>query len=274
MPCRESERARGGFARALRDLPRNPLALREWRALGHQARDWRLWLGLRVPKDARGWGVPAIVWFALAPYIVIGALHLANRISPGTFRYPPDPGIPSIDALALCMGLLTIYVALIAVGLMAPAITRERERDTWESLRATTASAHDIVLGLLAGRLGPVIAALVAVGAAWVTLRPHYAPLLQPLAPFTLDAGRTALLVSLAAAAAVGLGTLATAASARCRATPTALVVASTGILALAGVTLVAALSGLAEVPSVLLGTAAALTLGSYLVAVRGVEAS
>lgn len=259
----------GGFLRALLGLPHNPLALREWRGLAHQARDWRLWLGLRIPKDARGWGVPAIVWFALAPYIVLGALRLANRISPGTFQHPPQPGLPQVDALGLCMGLLSLYGALIAIGLMAPVITRERERETWESLRSTTTTGHEIVLGLVAGRLGPILAALAAVGLAWILLRPHYAPLFQPLAPFTLDARQVGLLVLLSCAVCLALGLLATATSACCRSTGMAVVAATAGALVLGALGVVAALSPLPDAYPALHAGLAVVGVGCYWLAVR-----
>jgi ABC-type Na+ efflux pump permease subunit len=260
----------GGFWRAVRDLPQNPLAQREWRGLLHQSRDWRLWVGLRIPKDARGWGVPAVVWFSLAPYIVLGALHLANRVAPGTFRYPPEPGIPHIDALALCMVLLCVYIALLGVALMAPTLTRERERETWESLRTTIASPHDIVLGLLAGRLGPVLAAHLLVGLVWVLLRPHYAPQLQSVAPFTLDQPQIALLVWLGAAATLALSTVAAAASAHCRSTAMALVLAAAATFVFAFLAVIAAVA--VGGPLGLLALSAAVTLAAYGSAVRGVR--
>src|SRR5688500_17890924 len=108
------------FLQAVLRLRENPLAVREWRALGHQSRDWRRWAGLRIPKDARGWGFPVIAWFFLAPYIVWGALSLGRRVAPAYFTFTPVPGVPEIDILALCYAMVSIYPPIAAAALMAP----------------------------------------------------------------------------------------------------------------------------------------------------------
>ncbi len=215
-------------------LAENPLARREWRALAHQARDWRLWLGLRVPKDARGWGVPAVAWFFLAPYVVLAALATGHRFAPEYFTFRDLSPYPVIDVLALCLAMLGIYVCMIAVALMAPVLTRERERETWESLRTTITAPREILMGLLAGRLGPVLLAYLGVGAFWVLARPHYAPLLQRYAPFLLDGPQIGLLVLQSALFALAAGTVATAASAWCRTSGVAITASVVGFLALA----------------------------------------
>jgi len=206
-----------GFFEALLRLPENPLAIREWRALRHQARDWRLWLGLRIPKDARGWGVPAIAWFFLAPYIVWGALTLGRRAAPAYFTFTPVAGLPSIDILGLCFTMLAAYPALVAAALMSSAISAERERESLDDLRAAMGSPHDLLLGLLAGRVGPVLLSFTIIGALWVVARPHYAPLLQSFTPFTWSAPQLALAVAASLALTVATGTIAAAASTRLR---------------------------------------------------------
>jgi hypothetical protein len=210
----------------------NPLARREWRALAHQGRDWRLWVGLRMPKDVRGWGLPAVVWFCLAPYVVWAALAAGHRVAPQYFTYRGPYG-PTVDVLALCLALLGVYVCLVAVALMAPALAREREKETWDALRTTVTSPREIVFGLMAGRLAPLLAAYLAAGLFWVLARPHYAPLLQPHAPFLLDRLQVALLVAETAALALAAGALATAASAWCRTTGKAVVLSVTAVLLL-----------------------------------------
>ena len=258
------------FLQAVRALPENALARREWRGFVHQARDWRLWLGLRVPKDARGWGLPSVVWFCLVPYVVWISLSLAARIVPQYFTYPPQAGMPTIDILALCVGVLGLYVCLIAVALMAPSITREREKETWDTLRTTVASPHDILLGLTVGRLGPVLAAYLAVGLFWVVARPHYAPLLQPYSPFRLDPLQLALLVVQVSCATVAIGLVALAASARCRSTTLAVVV-SVGVALLCGGTLVLSLASLQDLPgpAPTLAVTVATAVAAYVTAFR-----
>jgi hypothetical protein len=258
------------FGRALAGLPDNPLARREWRALMHQASDWKLWVGLRMPKDARGWGMPAIAWFVLAPYVVWAALAAGTRAAPGFFRPAATPGPYAVDVLALCLALLGFYVCLTALALMAPAITRERENETWEGLRSTVASSHDILLGLAAGRLGPVLASYFAVGLVWTLARPHYAALLQPLAPFGLDRPQLALAVWETIAFALAVAGVATAASAWSRTTGLAVV------LSVAATLLLMALLGLLVVmlPAVpatliILGVSLPAAVAGYVAALR-----
>lgn len=231
-------------------------------------------MGLRLPKDARGWGMPAILWFCLAPYIVLGALSTGARFFPEVFLYAEHPGIPVFDILALCQVLLGIYVAMISMVVMAPAITRERERETWETLRVSVSSPHEILLGLLVGRVGPILGSQLIAGLLWVLLRPHYAPLLQPYSPFRLEAPALALLVWEILIGSLSLACLATAFSVYCRTTGLALVLSASGFLLWAGLLIAGIL--VAPLPGPLffllwsLGTAGA----AYSLAARGLERS
>lgn len=229
-------------------------------------------MGLRVPKDTRGWGVPAIVWFCLAPYFALGALLVGRRVYPPAFELTPTPGIPYIDVLALCYTLLGVYVVLISIAIMAPAITRERERETWESLRITVSSRHEILLGLVYGRLAPILAAHLLAGALWVLLRPHYAPLFQRLSPFTLDSGRLALLVGEVFVAALAAGLMATACSVYSKSTGVAVVLSAAGFLLSTAISIFLVLAAPVSAPLALLLWNAALGAGSYALAARGLK--
>jgi hypothetical protein len=251
-----------GFLSAVLRLPDNPLALREWRGLQHQARDWRLWLGLRIPKDARGWGLPAIAWFFLAPYIVWGALSLGRRVAPAYFDFT---GGPTVDILALCFGMLALYPAVAAAALMAGAVSRERERETWDALRSTMASPDDILVGLLAGRLGPVLLSYGAVGAFWIAALPHYAPLMRSFTPFTWSAAQLAMVVAASLALCAAVGTLSLAASVALRQTGAATTVSMVAAILL-GSAVTAALVLAPGMPGLLiaLGVMLPVTLLSY----------
>lgn len=260
-----------GFWSALRELRDNPLAVREWRGLAHQARDWRLWVGLRIPRDARGWGVPAIAWFFLAPYVVWGSLTAGRRVAPAYFTFAPTPGVPEIDILALCFALLAIYPGVVAAALMASAVSRERENETWDTLRSTVASPHDILLGLLAGRLGPVLLCYGVVGLVWVLARPHYAPLMASFVPFSWSGPRLAGVVGVSLALALAVGVVSIAASVRMRRSGTATVLSASAVLLL-GAPAVAAIVMLphpAGMTAPLL-LAAPVAWAGYVVALRG----
>ena len=258
---------------ALKRLRDNPILWREWRGLAHQSRDWRLWVGLRVPKDARGWGVPAVAWFLPAPYFTWWAVRFTAWISPTAFPFPPPSGTIVIDILALVMAMCAVYVCLIAVGVMAPTISRERERLTWDILRSATASPHDIALGLLVGRLAPVIVAWLAAGAFWVLARPHYAGLLVRTSQFRFDRAEVALLVLLSGVLGCAVGTLALAASAWCGRTALAI------LLSVVALVLLFALIGgafwllpAASAPGILIGTAIIATIAAYALSVAGLK--
>lgn len=201
-----------GFLAALRHLPDNPILRREWRSLAHELRDWRVWLYLRQPRDARGWAVRALSWCALLPY----ALWAALKVLPAGVL-PPAGGRWYFDLLLLCYALVGFYLCLLATAVMAGSIVRERERETWEALRTTGTSYHDLLLGLLCGRLLPVLGTFLAAGMVWSYARPQYAPLLQRYAPVFASGPQIALLAWEWAFLGSGAGTLALAVSARAR---------------------------------------------------------
>ena len=233
----DSPAGKGGLLTALRRLGDNPIALREWRGLLHQCRDWRLWLGLRLPKDARGWGVPAVAWFAVAPFLLWGMVKLLQKAIPSLNFQASSPGDPSLDLLSLTLLALALYSACSAVGLMAPAVVRERERETWEQLRTAALSRDEILVGLLAGRLAPVLAMLLVAGGTWVALRPVYAPLLQAMTPFRMTSVQITTLVGMSMAFVLASGTLSLAASTWSRRTGTAVLAATFGLLFTAAIT-------------------------------------
>jgi len=249
---------------ALLSLRDNPIASREWRGLVHQSRDWRLWVGLRIPKDARGWGLPAVAWFCIVPYVLWAALASLYRFTGISMR-----GLPSEfpDLLFLCFAICSVYACMIAVALMAPAVTRERERETWETLRATVTSRDEIALGLLVGRLGPVLLALAATWLFWALARPHYAPLLQPYAPFRLNLPQIALVAAENVAVTLALGTMALAMSARFRTSGMAIVASAAGALVFCFLIALATLFSSAG-PVAILGLSVLVTGISYQVAV------
>ncbi len=259
---------------ALAELPENAIARREWRALGHQSRDWRLWLGLRLPKDARGWGLPAIVWCAVIPYALWGIARIAIpwvEKQVGPLSTAQALGIP--DALMLCCSLVGLYLALISVALMATAVTREREQETWESLRTTAASSDDILLGLLAGRLGPPLLGFLLVGVFWVATLGHTTELLSRYLPTRMDGPALGWLVLESVLMALSLGLVATAISTRCRRSGVA-VVASTGasILLLLGAFGTYAVQGFTGAPILVLVLCAVVSGAAYAIARRELE--
>lgn len=260
------------FILSVRGLPDNPLTRREWRALAHQSRDWRLWLGLKIPKDARGWGLPAIAWCCILPYALAFALRMIQGWVPRQYGYLPPEQMP--DVLALSFGLVGFYLCLISVALMAPAITREREKETWEALKTSVSSPTEIVLGIAAGRLGPVLVAYAAVGLFWLLARPHYAPLFAQYAPFRLDSLQLALLLAEGGALACACGALALAASTGVRSTGRAVLLAVWAVLGLGGLIAVP-LMLLPSIPHPLIvfPVAIAATVGGYLLALHGAGA-
>lgn len=256
-----------GFLRALRELPDNPIARREWRSLVHDLRDGRMWLYLRQPRDARGWALRALLWCSLLPYGLWAAL---TALSPWASQNGLLP--LRLDALALCFLLIGLYLCLMSAAVMAPSITRERERQTWETLRTTGTSTHELLLGLLCGRLAPVLAGYLVVGMVWTYTRPHYAPLLQPFTPVRLSGQQIALLAWELAFLAAGSGSLSLAASAWCRKSGTADTVAAAGVLLLFGGLFVALVAAPALSGAVILLAGGVITLlVGYLAALWGV---
>jgi len=255
---------------ALLRLSSNPIARRELRGLVHQFKDWRLWVGVRLPKDARGWGVPAVAWFCLLPYIIWAALSNLDRVVPARAPVSGPSLAPMLDVMAICLVLLSVYLWGLAIALMAPSVTREREKETWESLKVTAATPEDIVLGLLGGRLLPVLGAYLLVGIVWVALLPHYAPLLEPYSPFQMGASHLAGYVLLSALMALCIGIVSMAASAWCKTSGRAVLMATTLGIVLCGAvgwTLLWApwITGSLQAPVVLLG----LTCLAYAAAIR-----
>lgn len=256
------------FLAALRTLPDNPFARREWRSLRHELRDWRVWLYLRQPRDARGWALRAVAWCSLLPYALWAALAVFHPWAVHNALLPLR-----FEVLPLCFLLVGLYLALLSATIMANCIVRERERDTWEALRSTGASHHELLLGLLAGRLAPLLAGFLVVGMVWTYTRPHYAPLLQPDLMVRMSGPQTALLVWELAFVAAGAGSLSLAASAWCRRSGTANAAAAVDVLLLIG-GLLGALLALPQVEGgviVLVGSGTALLAG-YLSALYGLQ--
>jgi len=257
-----------GFPGALAGIAENPVARREWRGLAHELGDWRVWLYLRQPRQARGWAVRALLGCALLPYALwatLATLHpWASRNGLAPLR---------IDVLPLGFLLVGLYLCLASGAVMALSIARERERETWETLRTTTASAHELLLGLLFGRLTPLLAGFLIVGMVWSYARPHYAPLLRPYMVVRLSGQQIALLVWELAFVAAGAGSLSLAASAWCRKSGTANAVAAADVLLLiAG--LLGAVMGLPRVEGavILLAGSGTAILAGYLSALYSLQ--
>jgi len=181
--------APGGFWNAVRLLGDNPLAYREWRGLCAQMRDWRLWVGLRVPRDGRGWGLPAVALFILAPYILWLLLLPMSRFDSHSARQA-GYYLNVLGLIAVASGL---YLVLICVHLCAAGFQRERERETWPLLALTTLTNDELLLGFAVGRMGPVVLGGALAGGTLALLRPNYAALLADLAPVTLGSGEILL---------------------------------------------------------------------------------
>jgi hypothetical protein len=257
-----------GFLAALRGLPDNPVACREWRSLRHDLRDWRVWLYLRQPRDARGWALRALAWCALLPYALWAALA---PLQPWYLRWLGP--LRLFDLLLLCFALVGLYLSLMSAAVMAPSIVRERERETWEALRTAAAGPHELLLGLLLGRLLPLLAGFLVLGMVWSYTRPHYAPLLQAYAPVRSSGPQIALLVWELALVAAGAGCLSLAASAWCRQGGTANAVAAADVLLLIG-GLLGALLALPRVEGAVILAAGSATaiLAGYLSAFYGLQ--
>jgi hypothetical protein len=157
----------------------NPIVRRELRGFGHRLRDWRLWVGLRLPREPREWGLPAITWFALAPYIQWVLLLALRRLSPSLMPYVDPGGIFEIFLFGL-----GFYTCIVATVIGATAITHEREQGTWEQVAITPMTTVELLLGYWLSRALPLaLGALVSL-LTWLLLYPHYVSLLERLGKF------------------------------------------------------------------------------------------
>jgi ABC-type transport system involved in multi-copper enzyme maturation permease subunit len=160
----------------------NPIVRRELHGFGHRLRDWRLWIGLRLPREPREWGLPAITWFALAPYIQWVLLLALGRFSPSLLQYA-GPG----DIFALFLLGLGFYACAVATVIGATTITREREQVTWEQVAVTPMTTAELVLGYWLARALPLVLGVLVSLSVWVLLYPHYMPLLERFGPVDLS---------------------------------------------------------------------------------------
>jgi hypothetical protein len=223
----------------LRQAWDNPVALREWRALRQTCADWRLWLGLRLPRHASAWGLPAIAWFAFLPYLLWVLMAGVRRFSGQDFFFPDE--MP-FDAMLLGLVLCGGYAALTSGLLMATTIAGERGKGTLDSLRCSL-GPNDILIGFLLGRQAPVLVAWLAVGLAWALLQPQYTPLLEPYSPFSMGPPELALHVWVLGAVCLAWGCLGLACSVRAR----------TGWAAIAGIAVAMTVHLVLLVPAALL---------------------
>jgi ABC-type transport system involved in multi-copper enzyme maturation permease subunit len=162
----------------------NPIVAREWRGFLPRLRDWRLWIGLRLPRQPREWGLPAISWYVLAPYVQWVLLLILFRIDPWMKAFITPGGIFGIFIAGLGW-----YACGVAAAIGAATITRERERGTWEQLAVTPMTRWDLVRGYwLAGAL-PLAAGVTISVAGWLLLYPHYLGLLESLGRFDVERG-------------------------------------------------------------------------------------
>lgn len=160
----------------------NPIVRRELRGFGHHLRDWRLWVGLRLPREPREWGLPAITWFALAPYILWLLLLALERVSPSLRQYIAPGTIFSIFLLGL-----GVYASAVATVIGATTVTREREQATWEQVAVTSMTGSELVLGYWLSRALPLGLGVLSSLLVWVLLYPHYMPLLERFGEFNVD---------------------------------------------------------------------------------------
>ena len=200
------KRSPPGFWEAFFTLRENPIAAREWRSLRKSLRDLRLWLGLRIPRDSREWGVPVIAWTALVPYVTWGMMLITRRLDP---EFVADLPRLRIDITAGCFLLFCGYSVLMSAVIMASAVTRERERETWDLLRSAALGRHEVLTGLIGGLLGPILAAQAIVGAVWLVTRPHYRALLREIAPVFFSPMQVAEIVIATLFASLALGVVA-----------------------------------------------------------------
>ncbi len=224
-----------GFGQALLTLRENAIAAREWRSLRKSLRDWRLWFGLRIPRDAREWGVPVIGWTALIPYIVWGIMLMVGRVSPA---FVADLPRLRIDMTAICLWVYSGYSVLMSAIIMASAVTRERERETWDLVRSAALSRHEVLLGLLSGLLGPILLTQALVGVLWVLLEPHYRALLREVAPLFASPLQIAEIAIIALYASLAMGCVALAISSACRRTSVSVVLSIISVAMVPVVTL------------------------------------
>lgn len=255
-----------GFLAALAGLPDNPVARREWRGLGHQLADWRFWCYLRRPRSMVAWAVRALLWCLPAPYLVLAILAALYRFGQPYFIQPQQ-----YDLAGNAFVLVGLAASFIAAALMSASIGVERQKETWQSLRVAVRSPHAILVGLLAGRLGPVLVALLVSGMFWTALRPDYAPRLQPYAPVLLSQSQIAVLVWEAAGLTIAAGCLALAAAAWCRSASQGALIGAWLVCALF-VTLVVALNRFPEIygPLVVAPVAVAAAVLGYIAAYQG----
>jgi ABC-type Na+ efflux pump permease subunit len=163
-------------------LSENPLILREQRVWRRRMRDWRLWLGLRVPRGAREWGLPAVVWFALAPYVIWASVVLLRRVAPGL------PAADNVVIFEIVVFALMLYACLVIAVSTAAAVAGERQQATWESILATPLSGAELVVGNLLARAGPTLGGVLLAILVWAVARPHYATLLEPVGGIDIPA--------------------------------------------------------------------------------------
>jgi hypothetical protein len=255
----------------------NPIVRRELRGFGHRLRDWRLWVGLRLPREPREWGLPAITWFALAPYIQWVLLLALWRFSPSLRQYVDPGGI--FEVFLFGLGL---YACAVATVIGATAVTREREQGTWEQVAITPMTTVELLLGYWLSRAIPLGLGVLVSLLTWLLLYPHYVSLLERLGPFDFSQkdlllGGLYLLVELLFLSALGLMF-----STFCRSSAAATTLALTGAVVIglfASIWLTNRLNqaGVPDypsllIPSIALGGIALLVAGARLRAMRSAK--
>jgi ABC-type transport system involved in multi-copper enzyme maturation permease subunit len=185
----------------------NAIVRRELRGLRYRLRDWRLWVGTRLPGEAREWGLPALTWFSIHPYACWVLLTLMERIEPRNAQLLRSFGV---DLFEIILIALVFYTCAISVVIGATTITRERERQTWEQVLATPLTNWELVLGYWLARCLPLMIGAAVATLAWGVLYPHYSRLLTPLGAFSMSWGRVSaaglgLFAEVAAFTAMGL---------------------------------------------------------------------
>src|SRR5947209_13606814 len=123
MVARPGRAALTEWQEALVGLPRNAVLRRELRGWRRSSRDWRLWLGLRQPRELREWGLFAVVGFASAPYLVWASVAALRRYDPTVF-YPWE----NEATFGLVVSFLVLYACLVTAVATASSVVGERQR--------------------------------------------------------------------------------------------------------------------------------------------------
>jgi hypothetical protein len=190
----------------------NPILCRELRGFAPRLRDWRLWLGVPLPRQPREWGLPAVAWYTLAPYVQWVLLLALRRADASLLQFAS----PSLLFSVFIVGL-GFYACAVSVVVGATTITREREQATWDQVIATPLKSGELAQGYWLGGAGPIVLGVTVSLGGWLLLYPHYLALLEPLGSFEVTAGDLCRFGLLLGARVMALNAVGLAISTLCR---------------------------------------------------------